>query len=159
RVALARVQVRTYLMDYDDKRTYVYVLECEGKGNKTDRDLSAPTKADKDPGGKKLRQTPIDRVKDSDVLATQVQPTRMAIVAGAFPYKKQVEEFRSRLGLRSDEEVLAEQAQEKDRDGRARPAFRFLGVIVERRELDADGAPAAGKDGQWRKLDLEKDYG
>jgi hypothetical protein len=142
RIALARVQVRSYYLSYDEQGlpTHVYVLE--------DKVVEG--------AGKVPRPVRIDRVKDEDVLARQVRPVRMAILAAAFPYKAQVREFRDKVGLRSDDEVLGEAAQ--GRDGKPRPAFRFLGVIVERRELGADGEPAAGDAGQWTPLDLAKDY-
>src|SRR5439155_5272773 len=103
----------------------------------------------KDPRlGKVPKRKPIDKVKDDESLATQVLPVRMAVVAGAFPYKAQVNEFRTRLGLHSDGEVLTEAAHDKDRDknGNLQFAFRFLGVVVERRELDPDGTPVPSKD-------------
>src|SRR5262249_10062368 len=148
KVALARVQVRTYMMDLEDKTTYVYVLEggeggkdgkdgpdkmkssvayppsmtgktlnqnlfgsmaAKGKGggtthgniftrgtkNKHKDLLTAPEDvfSKESRVGKKLKQTRIDKVKEGEALATQVQPVRMAIVAASFPYKKQVEEF------------------------------------------------------------------
>jgi hypothetical protein len=62
------------------------------------------------------------------VPAIQIIPRRMAVIAASFPYKKQVEEFRNRLGLRSVNDVLSEGSAEK-----VDPplhAFRFLGVEV-----------------------------
>jgi hypothetical protein len=124
KVALARVQVRAYLLEEIQGNTYVAVIETGGK----------------------LRRKPIDKVGFDEPLATRVLPLRMAVVAAAFPYKAQVREFRDKLALGSDEEVLA------------LAAFRFLGVTVERRELDAEGRPVVGEGGRWRKLDLEEDF-
>ncbi len=97
-------------------------------------------------------------------LAEQVRPVRMAIIAGAFPFKRQVEEFRDKLGLRSTDEVLSEMSVETGPDRVARPSFRFLGVRAQRRELDGNGLPRKelGPDGkplgEWRDLNLNASY-
>ena len=52
---------------------------------------------------------------------------------------------------------MSEPSLEKTKDGQALKAFRFLGVNVERRQLDAQGKPVGDKDG-WAKLDLEGTY-
>ena len=88
--------------------------------------------------------------------AERIHPMRMAIVAASFPYKAQIEEFRSKLALRSANEVLTENSVEKIK-GHILPSFHFTGVEVERRELDGDGNPI-GKNGGWTTLDLQGDY-
>lgn len=78
----------------------------------------------------------------------QVRPQRMAIVYATFPYKKQVEEFQRKLRLDSPGAVIEEKSEE-EKNGVALPAFRFLGVDVQRREVRSDGQPDA-----WQTLDL-----
>jgi hypothetical protein len=87
-------------------------------------------------------------------LAEQVRPLRMAIIAASFPYKAQLEEFKDKLRLRSVDEVLAETSREIDPNGQALPAFRFLGVNVERAEVDANGKILK----PYQLLDLKEQY-
>ncbi len=87
-------------------------------------------------------------------LAVQAYPVRGVEIAASFPYKKEVEEFQNRLGLRSTEDVFAEQAGVM-KDGLPLMAFRFLGVVVRRRELDAAGRPVGVG---WKTLDVDGDY-
>jgi hypothetical protein len=75
-----------------------------------------------------------------------VRPVRMAILAASFPYKAQVEEFRRKLRLRTDGDVLAETSAETV-DDQSLAAFRFLGVDVERRRLDRAGNPLHPEEG------------
>jgi hypothetical protein len=189
RAAVARVQVRTYLLEEIQGKIYVPVLEDDKaarglrapelirkgaeaavpveKGKlggynpfkKKKKDLITPDKDLFEEGAaRKVKRVEISKVKDDDVLATQVHPVRMALIAAAFPFKKQVEEHRRKLGLRSNEEVLAEASPEKGKGKDPQFSFRFLRVVAERRELDADGKPAAGEAGKWKKLDLDGDY-
>src|SRR5262245_53140134 len=67
-------------------------------------------------------------------LAEQVRPLRMAIIGASFPYRKQVDEFKNKLGMRYVNDVLAEPAQEQSPEGLPVGSFRFTGVKVERRE-------------------------
>jgi hypothetical protein len=99
--------------------------------------------------------------------AVQIRPQRIAVVTGSFPFRKQVEEFRARLALRSNSEVLSEASREPDKDGKpiaGLTSFRFKGVNVQRRELDGNGQPSREKDrdgnilGDWRTLDLAGRY-
>jgi hypothetical protein len=87
-----------------------------------------------------VRLTELDKHSDVDP-AEQVRPLKTVVIAATFPFKQQVEEFRKKLGLRSDYEVLGE-------------AFRFVGVNVQRRELDGDGNPT----GEFKTLDLNQTY-
>ena len=89
-------------------------------------------------------------------VAQQVYPIRAAEIAATFPYKKEVEEFQKKLGLQSSSDVLAEQAG-VTKDGLPLAAFRFLGVAVQRRELDMQGQPI-GADAGWQPLDAGGDY-
>jgi len=102
--------------------------------------------------------------KSSDPLAEQLKPMRMVVIGASFPYKQQVEEFRARLGLKSASDVLAERSTQKSKD-QLLDNFRFLGVVVQRRELDGDGNPSAAVDratgkprGEWAVVDLNRDY-
>ena len=71
--------------------------------------------------------------------AEQAYPLRIAEIVASFPYKDQVREFREKLRLPSDAAVLSELSLEEDKDGRKQNAFRFLGVTIQRRQLDAAG--------------------
>jgi hypothetical protein len=83
-------------------------------------------------------------------LAEEALPVRAAEIVASFPYKAQVEEFRDKLGLPSDEQVLAEMSQEVGKDKQPLPAFRFDGVRLERRQVDAQGKPI---DDQGKRVD------
>jgi hypothetical protein len=83
--------------------------------------------------------------------AHQLRPLRMAIIAGSFPYKKQMEEHMRRLRLKSIDQVLSETIGEGDKQG---PAFDFRGVEVERMEVDADGKPIS----DWQDPQLKESY-
>jgi hypothetical protein len=88
-----------------------------------------------------------------DLTARQPRPLRMTIIGASFPYRKQLEEHKRKLKCDSLEAVLNEQIDDGDKKA---DAFRFLGVEVERREVDADGKPIKNSD--WTKLDLKADY-
>ncbi len=96
-----------------------------------------------------------DLEKHTDkVPAEQVQSRHVAVIAGSFPFRKQIEEFRSKLGLRLNNEVLNENnPTDLGPDKNPMPAFRFLGVNVQRRELDGDGKPIT----EFANIDLS-DY-
>lgn len=84
-------------------------------------------------------------------LARQLRPVRMAIIAGSFPYKAQLEEFKNKLHKSSIQEVLDEGIDE----GKGTvAAFRFLGVKVERKEVDANGKDLS----KWVELPLKESY-
>jgi hypothetical protein len=83
--------------------------------------------------------------------ARQPVPLRMAIIAGSFPYKRQLQEHRTRLRLRNIDEVLGDTIGEgADR----KAAFDFLGVKVQRMETDADGKGLT----DWEDLPLREAY-
>ena len=81
--------------------------------------------------------------------AEDVLPERMAIISGSFPYKKQLEEYVNKLQYATLTDLF------KD----PRDAPTFLGIDVQRREVNPDGKPILGPDGKplpWQKIDLEK---
>ncbi len=101
---------------------------------------------------------------EKDKLAVSPQPLLQAIIVGSFPFKDQLEEFRSKLRLPSFKSVLDERLDIKDMNV-ALPGFRFVGVNLERRvvdaqghPLDAKGKPLQDKNGGWETIDLRKDY-
>jgi hypothetical protein len=131
--------------------------------------LGVPGQLDPTEGEKKNRQVELVPLNDlgrkSGTLAEQVRPTRMAIIAAAFPFQKQVEEFKAKLALRSSHEVLTEPAAEAMADKTAAMnSFRFLGAKVQRRELDGNGKPseAKGPDGKalgdWKDIDINNSF-
>ena len=89
--------------------------------------------------------------------AEQAYPLRVAEIVASFPYKDQLREFREKLRLPSDEAVTSEMSLEEGKDGQKQKAFRFLGVTIQRRQLDAAGKPVGDKDG-WATLDLDGTY-
>jgi hypothetical protein len=129
-----------------------------GKRGKSISLFEVPKQGSADDGKSdgKMRSVPLTEVDNlkGEHPAVQVKPVRMAIIAASFPYKKQVEEFRTRLGLRSNDDVLAETDGSKD----ARANFRFMGIEVERREVDGNGDPVPGKAGQYQLLDVANQY-
>jgi hypothetical protein len=76
----------------------------------------------------------------------------MAIIAASFPYRKQLDEFRRALRLATIEDVLA--AQVPVGADKTAPAFRFLGVELERRLLGGDGKSVS----PWTAVDLAEAY-
>jgi hypothetical protein len=94
----------------------------------------------------KMKAVAVDKAGDAD-FALQVLPRRIAMIVGTFPYKKQIEEFKQKLRLSSPYEVLGESTQ----DG---PAFRFLGVEVQRRTVDPEGKELT----PWKEVDLRGSY-
>jgi hypothetical protein len=90
-------------------------------------------------------------------LAEDILPLRMVIVAGSFPLRKQVEKFKDALRLQYADQVFA-----LGTDGK--PQFRFTGLNIERRMVDADGKPLspdgrpAGPDGGWMPLNVDELY-
>jgi hypothetical protein len=96
----------------------------------------------------------INDLKPDTHLAEVVRPLRVAVIAASFPYKKQIEEFQAKLNLRSPGEVLGEAAAETSPDKQQIPAFRFLGVEVQRRELGLDDKPLE----PFKPVDLNGSY-
>lgn len=104
-----------------------------------------------------IRWLPLDDWNSQQLTARRLWPLRMAIIAGSFPYKKQLEEHKNRLRLKSTDEVLGESITVKDpkteKDTKV-DAFDFRGVEVERMEVDANGTPI----GDWIDPDLNGSY-
>jgi hypothetical protein len=93
-----------------------------------------------------------DSWNPQELTAHQLRPLRMAIIAGSFPYKEQLEEHKNRLRLPSIDAVLNEEVATND-DKKAQ-AFRFLGMDVERKEVDANGKTIS----DWARLPLAETY-
>jgi hypothetical protein len=125
-------------------------------GNRAASALRAPTVTQGfAPAGSSAGKTDwvdIDKISENSQprYAETVRPLRQAIIVATFPYRKEILEFQRKLHLESIGDVLSE-AWEEPEDGEVLPSFRFLGVDVERREIDPEGKP-----GQWRKLDLSE---
>jgi hypothetical protein len=98
-----------------------------------------------------VRSIPFAKWNSQYLTAHQLQPLRMAIVAGSFPYKRQLEEHKKELRLGNLEAVRNELAA----DDSGEKSFRFLEVLIERVEVDANDKAV----GPWKRLDLRKDYG
>lgn len=92
-----------------------------------------------------------DNWSPQQTTARQLRPMRMAIVAGSFPYKQQLEEFKHSLRLADENAVLAETIGEGEEKSNA---FDFLNVEVQRVEVDADD----NKIGEWSLLPLPQTY-
>lgn len=84
--------------------------------------------------------------------ATKVVPLRMAIVAASFPYAKQVAEFRNKLRLEYDGQVLTERVR-GPKANEAWASFQFRGLEVERMTLGQ-----GGKETTWESIDVDKNY-
>jgi hypothetical protein len=129
-----------------------------------------------DPGAEvKARFVDVEKLNDLNnvTLLHTVRPVRMAEIVASFPYKDEVKEFSKKLKI-SPRQVLEEESLEEvditPAEEAAAPqqqrleAFRFLGVVVERRQVDRQGKvlfPDAGtyKDGSgWEELDASAEY-
>jgi hypothetical protein len=94
-------------------------------------------------------------------LAETMMPLRMTEVVAAFPYRRQLDKFKENLRLGSYAAVLNEASKKMDEStGQAFPNFRFLGVRLQRRIVDALGNPLEKNiaDGGWVTIDLEQSY-
>ena len=101
-----------------------------------------------------LQKTSIDKVAElGGKLAKKVQPYRMVIVEGAFPYRAQLEAFRSALLYPTIEDMLKDKDKVFiDAEGKE-PTIAFLGLKIERRTV-----AATGKKSEWEVVDLETPY-
>ncbi len=114
--------------------------------------------------GKKITFVNIEKLGEAKgVPAEEVVPLRVAIISGDFPFRAQVEEYMRRLRLDSPQSVIDEiNVFDKDATdaeaAQGQNSFRFMGLILERRELDKLGQPIVNentnKDG-WMHIDLE----
>jgi hypothetical protein len=138
RTAVLREQVDTYLFNRDFTKITILEKLKDQKGDAVRRIEFA------------AKMVPVEEALTAH-LAHQPRPIRMAVIEGSFPYKRQVEEFRKKLHLPSAAAVL----KENNGQGNAKRAnFRFLGVNVRRRTLDALGRPLE----EYRALDLDAAY-
>jgi hypothetical protein len=145
--AVAFTQVRSYVLAKDGNKDTIMVLD------------NAPGK---EPA---TRYVPLEELaKDNQITVAQtVLPLRQAIIVGSFPYRQQLEEFQRKLGLNKLDDVLTDLSGETaEGDDKTRlPAFRFLGVDLERRPVNADGKPLTGRDGKplpWEEVKLSETY-
>jgi hypothetical protein len=90
--------------------------------------------------------------------ARELRPLRMAIITASFPYKRQIEVFREAMRLKTASEVLSEKVNIVDPTDPSKqksiPSFRFLGVDLERCEVDNTGKVVA----DWVPIDLGEAY-
>src|SRR5205814_380350 len=106
---------------------------------------------------------PVEKLADQQLRpAQQVHPLRMAVIAASFPYREQLKEFQKKLNLPTLPEVLADVSGEVDPNtGAVQPAFRFLGVNLQRVQVDADGKPLKVTDKgdvAWETIDINRAY-
>jgi hypothetical protein len=109
---------------------------------------------------KKVEMVSLDKLANMTGVkpAETIVPTPLAVIAAAFPYRAQIDEFRHKLRLGSRSVVLQEASNEMDPDTmQPLTAFRFLSVEVQRRIVDATGKPIKGPN-SWETLDLEGAY-
>jgi hypothetical protein len=97
-----------------------------------------------------LIRVPYEKWNPQELTAHQLKPQRMAIVAASFPYRRQLEEFKNQLRLADLEAVRNEPAQDNPNE----TSFRFLQVLIQRVEVDAENNPI----GDWRDLELKPIY-
>ncbi len=114
---------------------------------------------------------PVDKLADrTDVALLQtIRPQRMAIIAASFPLKAQIDEFCKKLKKKPDEildEASEEALETEDAMGKLQkvilPSFRFLNVVVERRQVDHQGHPVYPDAGPYKNgyepLDVVGEY-
>jgi hypothetical protein len=73
------------------------------------------------------------------VYAEKLVPMHVAMIAGSFPLKSQIEEFQKALHAHSSGELFGAKAD-----------FRFMGIKVQRRTITLDG-----KEAEWNDLPIE----
>ena len=95
---------------------------------------------------------PLTEENSQGRMARQVRPAHMVIVEASFPYKEQLQQFKDKLRLPDINAVLNETVEYENKEQLA--AFRFLGVEVQRQELDEYGKVV--KD--WDTLELAEPY-
>jgi hypothetical protein len=102
---------------------------------------------------------PLTEISDKEKLASKAFPIKLNIITFAFPYRAQLDEFRSKLHLPTYDAVEKEMSRASTVDGKGSPNLRFLGVLVERQEVDLQGNPInTGPDGGWIPLNFDRDY-
>ena len=83
-------------------------------------------------------------------LAEKVLPTHMAIIVASFPYQIQLEEFKERLHLKTEKEVLSETVPNEKVGAQPRHSFAFESPLVQRRVVDVHGKALE----EWKLIDL-----
>jgi len=100
-----------------------------------------------------------DEVPPDATFARDLLPKRMVIVAGSFPFRKQVELFQRALRLENASQVVQETLTEKDnKKGQdvTLAGFRFVGFEVQRKTIGPDGQVVLGPSGsEWQAIDFE----
>ena len=94
---------------------------------------------------------PVADWNPQELTARQPRPLRVAVIGGSFPYRRQLEEFKKQLRLPDIASVLNETLPDKEKESKS---FEFLGVEVQRVEVDADGKNL----GEWSDLPLAETY-
>lgn len=84
-----------------------------------------------------------------ELTARQPLPLRVAVIGGSFPYREQLKEFQRKLRLPDINAVLEETFPEKEDK-----SFAFLGVRLQRVEVDADGNNV----GDWTEIPVAETY-
>jgi hypothetical protein len=145
RAEVALVQLKSFVIALDGDRPRIMVIKGEKpKGPQNGR---AELKAE---------WLPIESLGDlkTDHPAETVQPMRMAIVVASFPYRKQIQEFKERLHLKTEQDVLNETLPDAKDPKKMNPSFSFVGPLVQRRLVDVHGKPL----GKWTDLDVGDNY-
>jgi hypothetical protein len=105
-----------------------------------------------------VKLTDLAEAPNSKLVET-VRPLRMAEIVASFPLRQQLDEYRDKLRLATYNAVLHEPSMEMNETTRMPlNSFRFMGVRVQRRAVDATGKPLAGKAGAWEDINLEATF-
>ena len=110
----------------------------------------------------KSKQIPVEQLDElgTNHPADTVQPVRMAVIVATFPYQRQIQEFKDKLHLKTDYEVVEETVEDTDPDNPQqkvqRNTFYFVSPLVERRVVDVHGTPLPNA--AWTAVDLEGNY-
>jgi len=117
-------------------------------------------------GGEKPVAVPVAQAatKAKMEFAIRALPLRIGVISCSFPLNRQVEEFRRKLRLRTQREVLAEKV--RGDKGEVWAAFGFRGLLVERAEFDPMKPAHRGRSARdwkpgekdWEPLPLEDSY-
>jgi hypothetical protein len=92
----------------------------------------------------------LDKLKDNQNLrlAQELLPGRLVMVAGSFPFKKQLEAFRVALRMRSLNDLLANLNKDDVQ-------WKFTGLEIQRRVLNPDGSEKSPWEQHYEKPMLE----
>jgi hypothetical protein len=138
--AVALPQIKTYVFDKDSKGNLSRILVVKDRGDLT-KDLA-------------FEWIPVAKLKDQARVEV-FHPLRQVEIDFAFPLRQQIEEFQRKLHLANFSGVVADHSGELDEEKQPLPAFRFLGVNLQRQTLDS----ASGKlIVDWETIDLNKTF-